>query len=64
MSEFNQFQRVKRIMSEPIRPPEPYNDTEIEALMHQPPLSETDFPNDGMQLPAEEQNDPNQLQLI
>jgi hypothetical protein len=61
----NAFQRIKQIMSEPpIRLPEPYTDSEIEALMWQTPLTETDLPNNGMQLPAEETNDPNQLQLI
>lgn len=58
----NAFQRVRAIMDKPVRLPDPYTDSEMEALMWQPPL-DTDFPNEGMQLPAEE-IDPNQLQLI
>lgn len=53
----SEFQRVKRIMSEPIREPDPLNDTECEALLWQAPLPETDFLNQIPQLPSNEENE-------
>lgn len=61
------FRRVKAIMSDPVRPPEAYNDSEIEAIRCQEPI--TDFPNEIYQLPAFEfpsddnNENPNQLHL-
>jgi hypothetical protein len=61
------FQRVRRIMEQPIRPPEPLTDTEVEALMWQSPL-QPEIQNDIFQLPANEEfpqddNNENQNQL-
>lgn len=49
------FQQVRWIMSEPL------TEEEIEMLMWQTPI---ELPNDISSLPAEEQPDPDQLQLI
>lgn len=53
------FQRIRRIMSlqpdfEPL-PATPWTDDEFEAFARQEPLNPTDFPNAGMQLPANEE---------
>jgi len=56
------FQHVKRIMNQPIDISynAPWSDDEWEAYVRQEPLPQ----NQSFQLPSEETNDPNQLQLI
>jgi hypothetical protein len=51
------LQRIRRIMREPEPEqlaPAPWTDAELEELMWQKPLNETDFPNQGFQLPSDE----------